>query len=234
MPISHDSSTGAISTSTTASTSHSLGYGSGSNRIVVAYGLAFARKQTDSVISSLTYNGVEGTYLGTVVSDPGANAPHVRVSAYYWLDSSLPSSSGSYTVSLTTVKATDCGFTVTSIIDAKQQAPDAANSSGSDVGGTNIFSTSLTPNSVNAYLIDGACVRTSGTATVDSGQTERYDANPGFNLCVCSTRPATTIISYTMGWTCDAENWQDYAQYVTSWAPLAEVNNPLFAFAGLT
>jgi len=233
MPITHDSSTGQMSVTTSASTSHSLGYGSGTNRIVVAYALAYARKQADSAFTSFTYNSVEGTFYNGIVSATG-DVPHVRVHAYYWLDSSLPSSSGSYTVSLTTSKATDCGFTVTSIIGAKQQTADAGNGTGTDAGGTTAyFSTSLTPNSANAFLIDGACVKVSGNATADGGQTERYDSNPGFTLGLCSTRPATTITSYTMGWTC-GENWQDYAQYVTSWAPLEEAANPVFMFAGLT
>lgn len=224
MAITYDASIGNMSTTTDASATHVLGYASGNNRIVMACGVCFARKQADSVIETCTYNGVAGTLIGSAVS--GASSVNVRVAAYYWLDSALPASTGSYTVAITTAKGTDSGVVATSIIGAEQQGPDH-NGSGSETGAST-FSTTFSVTDAGSFMIDGACIRGGETYTPDSPQVERYDTNLGFFAGLHSTEANLSSGSQTPGWTADIENYQLYAHYVTAWAAVADANNAAF------
>lgn len=217
MAIVYDASTGQMSTSSSASATHVLGYASGNSRIMVAVGVVFARKQADSVITACTYNSVAGTLIGSAVS--GASAVNVRCAAYYWLDSALPSSSGSYTLAMTSSKGTDTGIVGSSIIGAAQQGPDH-NGSGSETG-AGTFSTTFTVSEADSFMIDGACIRGGGNYTPDSPQVERYDSNLGFFAGLLSTEASLSSGSQSPGWTADIEDFQLYAHYVTAWAAVA-------------
>jgi len=231
LAIIYDNSAGNTSNSASVSiASYALGYGSGNNRIVVVFGLSWARKQVDSEAVSCTFNSVAGTAITNVVS--GASAVNCRTYGYYWLDSQLPASSGSYTVTFDTVKATDCGVVVCSFIGAAQQICDY-NSSGTETDAS-YFSTSVTVSNADSFMVDGSIIHGAGNYTPDSPQTERYDVNPGYSCYMLSTKPNIGTGSQSMGWTADVQPFNEQTHIVTAWAPLAEANNPLFMFAGLT
>lgn len=231
MAITYDNSAGNVSNSTTVSiASYALGYGSGNDRVVVAFPMTWARKQEDSVVTACTFNSVAGTALTNVVS--GASAVNCRTYCYYWLDAALPSGSGSYAVDVTTSKATDCGVAVVSFIGAAQQAPDY-NSSGTETDALS-FSTSVTVTNANSFMVDGAIIHGPNNYTPDSPQVERYDTQLGYSCYMCSTKANIGTGSQSMGWTSDDANFNEQTQVVTAWAPVVEANNPVFAFAGLT
>jgi hypothetical protein len=235
MAITHDSTVGYTSSGGTAQGSHTLGSGSGADRIVIAHCICFARKQADSEMVSCTYNSVAGTlvadgdpdpnYVGNIVSNTG-NTTHSRVFAFYWLDANLPSTSGSYDIYYESSKGSDTIVICTSIEGAAQQAPEAYAKSGSSTDAST-WSTNITTLTADALIIDGNGIRQNQTGDPDSGQTERYDQFVSFLMGLCSTRPAATAQQYTQGWTMNptTPGYQDYAQYVTAWAPTAVADN---------
>jgi hypothetical protein len=224
--ITHDASAFDVNGTAGASFSHTLGAASGNNRLVIVGVCGESNKDTDSVVTSATYNGVAGTQIGTVVSpDPGT----VRATLYYWLDADLPASAGTYTVTVSTVKSDETGCVCSSYTGVKQQAAEATNSAESETGRAS-FSTNITTLSANALVYDTASVFLSaGSGAPTSPQVERMDGNNNVLTALASDKIVASAGSTSMGWTLSGTDVRD-AHFLAAFAP-APTGNTFFGIS---
>ena len=116
----------AQSSSGTSSSSHSFNYalqkGSGNDRLIVVT-VSWEDQQASASVSSLTFNGIAMTPITDVTVGTGYSE---FVSLWYLLDSSLPSSPGSYNIALTTSETItrEIYIAVAEYSGAQQSAPD--------------------------------------------------------------------------------------------------------------
>lgn len=158
------------------SVSHSLGSGSGNNRIVFVTILTVGG--TGNTISACTYDGVQMNLLRQLSYTYYGRETWVRT--YYLLDASMPSSSGTKTAAVTF--SGDAYYGIVSAVsyeDVKQTAPSYASSSAFGEPQSGQYSTSITTSAVSGMLVDFGGVEKStylaATQTPGSGQTERLD-----------------------------------------------------------
>jgi hypothetical protein len=157
------------------SVTHSLGSGSGNNRIVLVAIITVGG--IGETVYSCTYNGTAMTLLREMSETYYGRETWVRV--YQILDSGLPSSLGSYTVSVSF--SGGAYFGIVSAIGyegVNQVVPPYASSSGS-TGFSGEYSTNITVASSSGMLVDIGGVEASGGGVTSqapsSGQTERSD-----------------------------------------------------------
>ncbi len=167
--IIRDGMTQGQSASATVTFSHTLGYSSGNSRLVVV-AAGFENDFGDINIGSATYNGQGMTKI--VQATTGGAGYVASVALFYLLDSSLPSSSGSYSVVVTADSDPfrDLWACAVSYIRVKQEAPDDY---GSDSSGS---STTMTSNLIcdegGSMLVQACVVGNTGSFTPSSGTTE--------------------------------------------------------------
>jgi hypothetical protein len=166
--IIRDAVTQGQSTSATVTFSHTLGYSSGNNRLVVV-AAGFENDLGDINIGSATYNGQSMTKVVQATTGAGYVA---SVALFYLLDSSLPSSSGSYSVVVTAASdpLNDLWACAISYTGVKQEASDDYDSD------YYVGSTTMTSNldcvEVGSVLIQACVVGNTGSFTPSSGTTE--------------------------------------------------------------
>ena len=185
--------------------SHSLGQGSGNGRIVLV-GITTIGG-TGNTISSCTYNGSAMTLLHEVSETYFSRETWMRV--YYMLDTSLPGSAGSSTVSVSFSGGAYFGIvSAVSYNGVEQSAPPYASSSDGNGGLTGEYSTGITVASSVGRLVDFGGVDDSGGSVTSqapsSGQTERGDYAYNDNFLVISDKAYTASGSNSMGQTPDA------------------------------
>lgn len=196
--------------------SHTLGDGSGNNRIVLV-GINSVGG-ADVGVTSCTYNGTAMTALGSIHEEYFGRDMWTFV--YYLLDSALPASSGSYTVSATVSGTTvpyDGVVEALSYIGVKQVAPPYSTSSdwNNPAFDTVEYSTNRTVVADSGILVDfGGCEDNGATAQAPStGQTERQDRNYNSSLLAASEKAFTSSGSNSMGQTPNGQYWS-YAHVV--------------------
>lgn len=178
---------------------HSLGYGVGNNRIVL---LAISGVGgTSHSVSTVTYNGVTMSLLGVSTSDEYfGRITSTRV--YYLLDSALPSSSGSYTVSVTMSGAYDGVIEAASYTGVAQSAPPYA-ASDNDGSLSGQYSTNITLAAETGMIVDAGGGEDNGATAQSPGtsQTERQDRNYNSCLLAMSDKAFSSSGSNSMAWT---------------------------------
>lgn len=155
---------------------HSLGQGSGNNRIVVV-GITLVGGGSQHSGVSVTYNGVSMTQLSVVNENYFGRWFSQRV--FYLLDASLPASSGSYTVSMPapTSGPYDGGMIASSYYDVEQSAPPyvADSDNGNPLSGA--VTTPITLVAASGMMVDSFGIEDAGATAISpgSGQTEREE-----------------------------------------------------------
>lgn len=217
------------------SVSHSLGYGSGNNRLLVVAVVSLG--PSPHTVTSATYNGVAMTLIHQENS-PTYFGRMVSVEYYGLLDASLPASSGSYTASLTVTGPYGGCIGVASYTGVDQTTFPSNHAQGNNFNNPPLsgqFSTSITVAGSAGILLDAAGIESSDTAaafTPGSGQTERVDYSYGSNpQLVLSDKPFTSSGSNSMAQTPDQSYWA-YAHAVlevleAGGGPVAEDNATL-------
>ena len=185
---------------TTLSWSHTIG--SGSNRILIVLALAEDTSESDTTITSITYNST----AMTEVSGTNVWESPLRANMYYMLETDLPSS-GAYTIEITYQgTVSDLAGGAISLTGVKQQAAEAV-ATGSD-GDNTVISTNITTQTDGAWVIDlvgGDRVESFFTTT--SGMVERFDdAGSNTHTAAGSTKPVASAGSTTMSWEFDGSS----------------------------
>lgn len=191
----------------TISVSHSLGSGSGNNRILLVGCVTLG--PGPHTYSANTYNGTTMNTLVSVTS-PSYFGRISQVTVFYLLDSALPASSGSYTCSITCSGPYGGVLSVLSYTAAAQSAPpyvSASNFNNPPLSG--IQTTNITVAGSSGSLVDFFGGEHSGTApafTPGSGQTTRLTAanNP---FITASDKGFSSSGSNSMAQTPDQSYW---------------------------
>lgn len=199
MPIAIDStniSTSSGSGGTSGSWSHTIGYASGTSRVLIL-GVSI-RGGTNNVTSAL-YNG------NSLTAGPGIFVDQfgyrTRISMWYMLDVDLPSSTGAYNILFnftgTPFEWSAGAFLLRNVV---QGAPEAT-TTNSQNSGTSI-STNLAGVSDQSWVVDGLAVDLAGvTATAGAGQTRRWSVNNSGTYLAGSTDPQSGSGTATLSWT---------------------------------
>jgi len=155
--------------SATVTFSHTLGYSSGNNRLVVV-AAGFEHDAGDINIGSATYNGQSMTKI--VQATTGGSGYAASVAIFYLLDPSLPSSSGSYSVVVTADSNpnADLWTCAVSYIGVKQEAPDDYDSDYYE-GSTTMIS-NLICDEDGSMLVQASVVGNTGSFSPSSDTTE--------------------------------------------------------------
>ena len=157
------------STSATVTFSHTLGYSSGNNRLVVV-AAGFEHSAGDINIASATYNGQSMTKI--VQATVGGTGYSSSTAIFYILDSNLPVNSGFYSVVVTAASdpSADLWACAVSYIGVKQEAPDDYDSDYSSSSTT--MTSELNCAEDGSILVQASVVGNIGSFTPSSGTTE--------------------------------------------------------------
>jgi prepilin-type N-terminal cleavage/methylation domain-containing protein len=109
----------------TGNLAHSISSGSGNNRLLV---VCYAQ-ENDNTITSMTYNGVNMTKIHRESYYSGT---YNVTEMWYMLDDDMPSSAGTYDVSMTVTAGNGPGIVVLSFEGVAEQAPETHNASHYD------------------------------------------------------------------------------------------------------
>ncbi len=189
--------------------SHTLGYGSGNNRVVLAL-INLIGSSTTPVFSTIKYNGTTMTLLARVASTVfGTN---YVTNVYYLLDANLPASSGSYNLTYQTTSGYDSKAAIISYTGVSQVTPPYASSfvsnKGSATGAGVEYTTNITLGSSSGVLVD--CVSglpvALATGIPGTSQIERVDAGDTDEFFFVSDKTFSASGSNSMSWTPD-QNW---------------------------
>jgi len=174
--------------STTLSWSHTID--SGNNRILVVTAVCADSIAKDRLISSVKYNGVNMTR----VPASSKSRSYIKADLYYILDADLPSSQGTYTVSVTyngTVYARAGG--AVSLKNVKQQTPEAV--ATNSLASATAISTDINTLSSGAWIVDvagHACTGSFSTSTSTQRWNQGiYHTGAGSTTIASSTGPTT-------------------------------------------
>jgi len=146
----------------TGNFAHAIGSGSGNNRLlVVCYG-----QEANSTVNSMSYNGVAMTKIHREYNPDGA----INVTEmWYILDSDMPSSAGTYDVSMSVTGGNGPGIVVLSFEGVEQQPQETYNSSQYASGANDRSTTQLQNVSAGSLVISVVC----------NGSSGGYDGNVG-------------------------------------------------------
>ena len=146
---------------------------SGNSRILMAFYHANGPSSVASEMTACTYNGVAADGSFFVEATRWGNS--YGITAFYWLEASLPSSAGSYNCVATagTGQWGRGGYTA-SFTGVNQVAPTMASNFDADPGVADDSTVSITTPAANSVICDagGFWAGTSGTITAQSGQTK--------------------------------------------------------------
>jgi hypothetical protein len=199
----YDATAGVVASGTSSgNASHSLGSGSGNNRIVLLWCFSRGNSEADTAITGCTYNGSSAgvTYYGSYRTGAAFN---VRVTLYYVLDAALPASSGSYNAACSSSGGQQTGIVAVSFTGANQSAPFGNETQVARESAVDPINDSLTPSGASVIVDADACDLFGGSATTtQTGQTERFDGAGSTDLlALVSTRSSSaTPNAGTLGW----------------------------------
>ncbi len=218
MAIVHDSSAFQVNGTSGASFLHTLGSGSGSDRLVVVGVCGEANNSGNTLVTSATYNGVAGTLAGTIFNPDPASA---RATLYYWLDAQLPGSSGSYTCTVSTVNSDETGCVCSSYTGVAQQPPETTGSAESETGQASLSVSTTGSASSGALIYDTAAVQLfAGSGVPTAPQNERMDGNNSVLTALASDKIAASSGVASMGWSLSGTDVRD-AHFVAAFAEAA-------------
>lgn len=191
--------------------SHTLGYGSSNNRIVLALINTIGTTNGTPTFSTITYNGTTMNLLAQVAST--VFSTYWVTNVYYLLDTSLPSTSGSYNLQYQTTTGYDSKAAIISYTGVAQSTPPFTSSHvdnlSSATGAGVAYSTNITISSSSGMIVD--CVNGLATATATgvpgTSQTERVDAGDNDELFFVSDKTFSASGSNSMSWTPDLNYW---------------------------
>jgi len=194
---------GGFPSNPTTISGHALGFGSGNDRIVLVFVGTVGGTLPPTFITA-SYNGVAMNQLvqsyATVFSSAWTS------SVFYLLDSSLPSSAGSYDFQYQTSGGPfDSKVAIISYIGASQSVPlytsSSLNEQNPAVSGT--YSTNINLVSSAGMIVDNMVGLPSSTATGTPGasQTERADTGDADEIFFVSDKTFSSSGSNSMSWT---------------------------------
>jgi len=178
--------------SNTLSWSHTIG--SGSNRMLVVATVSEDNSAMRQVIASIKYNGVDMTALPASVKRRG----YIKSELYYMTDANLPSSPGTYTVSITyngTVGSRAGG--AISLKNVKQQFPETVVTNS--LASAAAISTDINALSSGAWIIDAIGHSNNGSFST-STSTKQWEQNGGYHTGAGSTTTAASPGTTAVGW----------------------------------
>jgi len=179
----------------TISWSHTIG--SGSNRMLIVGVCGLDVSQTDLVISSVKYNGVDMSFVsGSSITRTTSTSRKTEL--YYMLNSSLPAA-GTYTMTVTySGNVTNRNAGAISLTGVAQRAREAVATSLAD---STVISTNITTLTNGAWVVDIVGSGSGGSfTTTSSGMTERWDVSAGSSSAAGSTKPVEFAGTTTMSW----------------------------------
>jgi hypothetical protein len=178
--------------SNTLSWSHTIG--SGNNRVLVIAAASGDNLAMSQVINSVTYNGVNMTKVPASSKSRG----YIKADLYYMLEANLPSSPGTYTVSITyngTVSSRVGG--AVSLRNVKQQVPEAVVTNS--LASATAISTNINTLSNGAWIVDAAGLSKNGSFST-STSAKRWNQSSGIHTGAGSTTVAASAGSNTISW----------------------------------
>ncbi len=188
-----------VDTNTTLSWQHTIGCER--SRVLIVGVEVEDTSAADSVVSSVTYNGVNMTRAVSVQQSSTGFIMDVEI--WYLLEANLPDA-GSYTITVTTTGPTRERYGGgISLYNVLQAAPEATSTqtTGSPPA---TFNTTITTLTNGAWVVDaiGSGNFNSAFTTSQMGQVERYDSGTtgGSSTGAGSTKPVATAGLTTMGW----------------------------------
>ena len=186
------------SAGTTLNWSHTLG--SGSNRILIVAAVCEDAIAKNQVISSVKYNGVNMTKVLASSKSWG----YIKADLYYMLDADLPSSPGSYIVSVTynDIVVTHAGGAI-SLKNVKQQVPETVVTNS--LASATAISTEINTLSSGAWIVDVVGHSRSGSFS-SSTSAERWDQSSGNHTGAGSTTLAALGGPAAVGWDFSGSN----------------------------
>jgi len=199
----YDATAGVVASGTSSgNASHSLGSGSGNNRIVLIWCFSRGNSESDTAITSCTYNGSSSgvTYYGSYRTNSAFN---VRVTLYYVLDADLPASSGSYNAACSSSNGLQTGVVAVSLTGVNQSAPFGNETQVARESAVDPINDSLTPSGPSIIVdADAVDLFSASATTTQTGQTERFDGSGSTSLlALVSTRSSSaTPNAGTLGW----------------------------------
>ncbi len=212
MAIAYDNATSAVGNSTNTTIGHTIA-AQGNDRILVAFFHAAAGTQTASTMSGATYNGIDAD--GSFTSAIMLWGNWYTITAFYWLESSLPANGSPTAYNL--VGTTGAGSTwgsagyCSSYTGVNQIAPVESDNGSNDQG--DLASTvSITTPAVDSVIADAAGTYASSnhTLTENSGQTKIGQVSLNSQADMAHGYEAvSTVQSYAQTWTFSTEyTWQ--------------------------
>jgi hypothetical protein len=188
----------------------SIGQDAGNNRcVLVGFHVVGG---TGHSVTSATLNSVALTYLYDITENYFGR--DVTTFVYYMMDDDLPSSSGSYTVSVEvdgTSDPYDMVVNASSYYNVSQSTPPYAASSdfSNPAFDTVEYDTDITVAASAGVLVDFGGAEDSGATAQapTSGQTERQDRNYNSSLLAVSDKGFTSSGSNNMGQTPSGQYW---------------------------
>jgi lysophospholipase L1-like esterase len=212
------SSTSSSSDGNTLSWQHTIG---GDSKRILVVGVAGEDDDVnDLVISSVEYNDVNMALVEGSSETVSSAGYYMKTELYYLLDANLPSSSGSYTITVIyngDVSAR-CGGAI-SMVNVEQQDREAV-ATNSNVGQDTI-STNIITQTDNAWVVDVVGCGNSGSFLTNAdGMTERFDVNSDISAAG-STKPVVSAQETTMSWTFSGAN--RLAHSVAAFAPASYI-----------
>lgn len=181
----------------TCTLSHTLANASGNDRLVYVG----CTTEGDSNITAITYDGVTGTEVAEV--DEGFGT----ASAWYFIDSELPATTGDYDVICTASGTVEKNMTIMEITAASQGVgayilgSGSCTTCGADGNEHTDGITTTVDDSIILSIIHTGGTTTGGFVAEGTNQTERAeDTGNGSSATSCSTSPKATAGAYTIQW----------------------------------
>jgi len=182
---------------------HSLGVGSGNDRIVLVGIVVIGN--APHTFSTITYNSVTMNAYTQLTAPIFGRITSMNV--FYLLDADLPGASGSYTLSYQTAGGpydSRCVVLSYTGVDQSVDPPDTASSAnGSNPAFSGAFTTNITPNASSGLLVDFGGGETTGAHTMSPGasQTERADLGDSDILISASEKAFSSTAANSMSMT---------------------------------
>jgi len=184
--------------SNTLSWSHTIG--GGNNRILIVAAVSEDYSAMRQTISSIKYNGVDMTPVPASSKRRG----YIKSELYYMTDANLPSSPGTYTVSITyngTV-GSRAGSAI-SLKSVKQQLPEAVVTNS--LASATTISTDINTFSSGAWIVDVVGHSNNGSFST-STSTQRWEQSGGYHTGAGSTTLAASAGETAVGWNFSGSN----------------------------
>ena len=211
--------------------SHSLGVGSGNDRVVLVFVESIGPSPHTFVTA--TYDGVAMTQLTQITASIFGRITAITV--FYLLDANLPASSGSYTFAWEIDSgAYDSKVAVLSYSGVDQDAAPFDFSTSSDSNNPALsgsYSTNHTVVASNGLLVDGfggEPVTTGSSGTPGGSQTERVDFTDVDEMLFVSEKAFTSSGSNSMSWTPSVDYYTASHAIVELPEPAAEEEAMMF------